>query len=269
MILYTNGCSWTWGGGLDEHFRYDDGRVNDDIRLNLVWPKHLSDLLKTDKVYNISTACGSNQRIIRTTIDWVTSQSKTDLEDTVAVIQFSEWSRFEKYVPISDKDPYENLKERWLKCRIDSALFDYNGPEGPDEHRYLQEEIKHINRRLKTTSPIENFYTTLQQMYALKGIFDTYGVKDYYFWHLGQGWLSFPLQYRELIYKDFKVLDQFDNFTSWDDFNSSKGCSFKDHPDYWYYERLAPDVPVHPSLLGHKQLAELIYDRMKRKGFNR
>lgn len=263
MILYTNGCSWTWGGGLHDLFKRKDGTIDDEYRLKLLWPGHLSRLIKADKVVNLAAACGSNQRIVRTTIDWISKQNKSDLENTVAVIQFSEWNRFEKYIPLSN-NYFENDKHRWLRCRIDSALFEYEGPttHSEDDENFIQREIKYINRRLMTTNLVENYYDILQQLYALKGIFTTYGVKNYYFWHLGQGWLSFPPNARGLIYKDFDILDQINGAYNWSDFDEK-------HEDYWQYERLVPNQHVHPSLEGHKQLAQIIYDRMKRKGYNR
>lgn len=57
MILLTNGCSWTYGGGLDSH---NPPREELD---QVTWPKHLADLLGADKFYNLADGCGSNQHV--------------------------------------------------------------------------------------------------------------------------------------------------------------------------------------------------------------
>jgi hypothetical protein len=36
--LLTNGCSWTWGGGIDNY-------MSDEDRIKNVWPHHLMNLL--------------------------------------------------------------------------------------------------------------------------------------------------------------------------------------------------------------------------------
>ena len=57
MILLTNGCSWTYGGGLDAH--YPTREELDQV----TWPKHLADLLGADEFYNLAAGCGSNQHV--------------------------------------------------------------------------------------------------------------------------------------------------------------------------------------------------------------
>jgi hypothetical protein len=67
--LFTNGCSWTWGGSLEEYWETEEDR------LKLVWPHHLGNLLRADNVVNLSLSCGSNQRIVRTTLNWLLSKT--------------------------------------------------------------------------------------------------------------------------------------------------------------------------------------------------
>ena len=87
--IFANGCSWTWGGALD---------YNDHDRFQkITWPAHLKKLFRYENVVNKAMGCGSNQRIVRTTFDWVTSQPKEILENTIAVIQWSDPFRYEYY----------------------------------------------------------------------------------------------------------------------------------------------------------------------------
>jgi len=63
MILLVNGCSFTWGGGLDKQ--------GDQVRETSVWSHHLGALMNAEKVVNLAAGCGSNQRIFRTTVDYI------------------------------------------------------------------------------------------------------------------------------------------------------------------------------------------------------
>ena len=69
MILFTNGCSWTYGGGLGL-----DHKPKEE-RLVKVWPHHLGMMLGSDETINLSYGGGSNSRILRTTFDWIQEQT--------------------------------------------------------------------------------------------------------------------------------------------------------------------------------------------------
>jgi hypothetical protein len=236
MILYTNGCSWTWGGELENYFINDD-----DLRQKLVWPYHLGLKLKSEKTINLSAGCGSNTRIFRTTFDWLSTQSKDDLRKTVAIIQFSDWSRFEVYDQLDKKDHFENHQERWLKCKTDLAIYTGAGMEDVDESF-----IKLVNDRIAMSAPIEHIYNTISLLYAFKGLFDSYGVKNYYFWQLGNLWSWWPDRFKKEIFSNFKIVD--------------------DNPNEWKYSRVS-QTNTHPDLAGHKAIASIIYNNMIEKGY--
>ena len=81
MILYTNGCSFTWGDELsNRNSRY----------ANLLANKLNCELVD-------GSMCGaSNERILRTTLDYL-QDPKTDLENLIVVIGWSGISRTELY----------------------------------------------------------------------------------------------------------------------------------------------------------------------------
>lgn len=237
MLLYTNGCSWTYGGSLDKHFIVND-RLDDEKRLSLVWPHHLGNLLNAKKVTNLSAGCGSNSRMIRTTLDYLRTLSSQEREDTIAVMQFTEWSRFELYNQLDENNDYENIQERWLKCKVDTAILSGSHMQAPDN---IDDIVDLVNRKIILETPIVWIYQTLGCMYSLKGIFETYGVKKYYFWQLGQGWNYWPDKYKTEIYENFNIID-------------------KDKD--WEYERVDKIKDTHPSLNGHKELANIIYNKI-------
>jgi len=87
MILLSNGCSWTYGSGLDE-----------GIREESVYSALIARTLNR-KLVNLSKGCGSNQRILRTTFEWISKQNKSIWDNTLAIIQWTDESRYEYYVP--------------------------------------------------------------------------------------------------------------------------------------------------------------------------
>ena len=81
MILYTNGCSFTWGDELSNRdSRYASLLAN---KLNC-------------KLVDLSMNGSSNERILRTTFDYL-QDPKTDLENLIVVIGWSGISRTEIY----------------------------------------------------------------------------------------------------------------------------------------------------------------------------
>jgi len=249
MILYTNGCSWTWGGGLDEHFIEPIHKLNNVKRLPILWPHHLGKLLNASETVNLSEGCGSNQRSMRTTYRWLLEQSEERLKQTVPVIQFTEWSRMEIYD--GKKNVYEDHPGKWIKCKVD-VMMQESGyiPELSDDYDVI---FKKVQNRILDTSVTENFYRTLSYLYALKGMFQSFGINDFYIWHLGHCWWEFPDHIRNRLYNDFTVLDEFHDFDE-----VGKGG--------WRYERIS-NTDFHPSVEGHKQLAGIIYEKMKEKGY--
>lgn len=236
MILYTNGCSWTWGGGLDNHF-ITNNILDQEKRLSTVWPHHLGKLLGADKVVNLSSGCGSNSRMIRTTLDWIKTLSRTECENTIAVLQFTEWSRFELYSQIDNNNEYENIQDRWLKCKVDTAILTGAGVDPPDD---VDNIIDFVNRKVTYETSIVWVYQTLSWLYALKGIFDNYGIKKYYFWHMGQSWKFWPKEYKDEVCNNFNILDKDED---------------------WIYDRVNT-IDTHPNINGHKQIAHIIYNKI-------
>jgi len=100
LKLFANGCSFTWGGELYKSLYDTNGQLLDYTnpdpinkeRLTRVWPFQLAKRLGADSCVNLSMGCGSNDRIVRTTIDFFTQESE---KDWTAVIQWAHPHRFE------------------------------------------------------------------------------------------------------------------------------------------------------------------------------
>ncbi len=108
MKLYANGCSFTWGGEIfknihdtnhyppllmDENYDSEENHC----RLQITWPKKLADKLGCIEFHNHAMGCGSNDRIVRKTLEFFTTKINAgiDVSDYIAVIQWTEPSRFE------------------------------------------------------------------------------------------------------------------------------------------------------------------------------
>jgi hypothetical protein len=256
--LFTNGCSWTWGGALEEYWN------NENERLKLVWTYHLGQLLGVDDVVNYSIACGSNQRIMRTTVDWLTSKTKEELQNTIAIIQWTELSRYEYYVMRNPKNQVENIQHRWLLNKIDNVstnwdvsenyhknntVFFMDNPKNRSQKVELdKDDFKYNNDRLKRFTNIESVYSLTSYCETLSSLFEKFGV-EYYFWEFLKGPMLFydmPENLR-MLHESYNWI----NVSGYESLSQSPLSSLKNKNDQ------------HPSLLGHKQISDIIYKQIR------
>lgn len=232
--LLTNGCSWTWGGGFES--------LSDNDRLEIVWPHHLMNLLECDNNVNLSMGCGSNQRIVRTTLDWILKQDRKTLDNTIAVIQWSEPSRYEYYskstMPERHNDwDWENHDNDWALIKAGCCIY----PPGDRNHVIHEEEFHQSQLRYNTYSDIEGLYSFITQFTALATIFEKYNI-EYYYWNA----LGVPVKYFPDSMKDYAF-----GF-NWMNVNH----------DTWYYERVSKE-DTHPNEHGHKRIAHYIFKEIQ------
>ncbi|MFI0898179.1 DUF6071 family protein [Streptomyces sp. NPDC020983] len=99
MYLYANGCSLTYGSEL-----HDDPRTkvcdNDRYRWTHAWPNRLAELAGAVGVHNDGVPSGSNDRIVRTTIEFLARWQRAGLPAgaLMVVIGWSHPARREFYV---------------------------------------------------------------------------------------------------------------------------------------------------------------------------
>ena len=105
MKLFANGCSFTWGGAIYPDLHDDKGELLDyanttelnQQRLATVWPSKLGKLIDATETVNMGMGCGSNDRIVRTTMDYFAHllEQGQELSDWLAVIQWTQAHRYE------------------------------------------------------------------------------------------------------------------------------------------------------------------------------
>jgi len=170
--LLANGCSWTAGGGLDN--------IHNPYKLeSILWPFQLTRLLEYGNHVNLSVGCGSNQRIVRTTTNWLLKQDSETLRNTIAVIQWTELSRYEYYHPTSD-NVYEDIERNWAKVKTGIVI----SPADPLNHYDFT--VERSQRRYELYTDIEGLYTHLTHLETLHSLFNQFGVK-YYYWNFALG----------------------------------------------------------------------------------
>jgi hypothetical protein len=99
MVIYANGDSHTAGAEAVNTYAFanDDpalfymGRQPHPENALVAWPRILGDLIKMP-VHNNAESASSNQRIMRTTREWLDT---TTHQDIFAIIQWSTWERKE------------------------------------------------------------------------------------------------------------------------------------------------------------------------------
>lgn len=189
MILLTNGCSWT-----DRTYFRDQNDTRYNTTENLVWPEFLAEKLSATQLFNISQGGGSNGRIVRTCFDWIINQTQETLADTVAVIQWTDPSRWEWF------DPNNSYNNGWRPIMINKSSIE-------------QQEQN-----------VFAFYTDLQAMYkhifeieALDSLFKKSGIKAFY-WSLGHTNYPWP---------DGRYLEKFLSYSWLDDPKNEKFWNYE------------------------------------------
>lgn len=235
MILVTNGCSWTYGSGDLAN------KLPDEERKKLLWPNFLGQKIGANEVVNLSLGCGSNPRIYRTTFDWLSKQSPERLNETIAVIQFTEFSRFELYQPKNRNKKYECDEDRWMQCKVDciTSTLSYN-------IETIVHIVQDINNRLFYYTDIEGVYNFMCQISAITDMFKNYGIKKFFYWNNNE-FYTIPDNYKQYMLKTFPFV-------------------FSEND--WRYEIVGEKIHTngtvhidrHPTMPnGHKQIADYIY----------
>jgi hypothetical protein len=240
MKLFVNGCSFTWGGemynSLYDHLGnaldYDNKNPVNLERLSRVWPSHLAKHLNADECVNLSLGAGSNDRIIRTTLDFFTQCQNVD--NWIAVIQLTHPHRFEYW---------ENQSQAWALITPSAAILEKNS------HHHLFDQLDTFKNQVYKNY---NDYTFSQkywtQVIGLSNFFVAQGI-PYYFVNLlvDDSWYNLLHQHQQAY---------LDSHVSW----------IGNGPRHNLVDMFESKFKsVHPTDLGHQQIADYFYQQMKDK----
>lgn len=240
MKVFSNGCSFTWGGALyqghDEYGRqldwWNTGNTNQQ-RINKVWPSKLAKLCNAEHV-NLSMGCGSNQRIVRTTLDYFSDQISggTFSNDWIAIIQWSLAPRFEYF---------DELSDGWALCMPNGCNTDVQTDWS--HKKYIEKFIDMYYRYTNDKTWAQNYFT---QTVALASFFDKHNIP---FW--------------------FSNLDKhvFDHLETWQQDYLRNNANWIGAGPWINFGSLFHDRhhegSGHPSEQGHTEIANSIYQHIK------
>jgi hypothetical protein len=236
MKLFASGCSFTWGGELIKTLHDEHGAILDEHnqsalnkhRLNITWPKHLSDMLGCTEFHNHSMGCGSNARIVRKTLDFFVPKvlAGEDMSEWTVAIQWTEPSRFEFF---------DNESSSWAVAKHDVLIFEKSRSGNEHDKEFINQHYTYHNDTMWGN-------TFFAQISALGNFLKIHGIK-YVFTMIHEVFVS-PLTETQLKYCN-------DHFV-W--YNNEIINSSIDKMKVEPCEKSS-----HPSELGHRQIAENLF----------
>lgn len=229
MNIFANGCSYTFGGGLynlvDQEKLVDSNNSDDNTnkeRLNTTWPGRLAKRLKSDNFKNYALSCGSNDRIVRTSIEFyrnLLSQGKS-VTNWYAVIQLTYSERFEFF---------DNNNQSW-------SLVKHNRYIRGDGTLYPQEDQSRLQNYYRYNNKTYWEQKTLNQIMTLGHFFCFHNI-PYIFWSMYSDQLLLSKDGKKYCNKYFNWL----------------------HEDIDHFPKVQKLSCGHPTRKGHEELAKIIH----------
>ena len=272
--LYVNGCSWTAGNELEcdpgfklfiesKGWKLQD--PSDPINWNLVdaagnlasrvdehyntfnWAGRLQKLLKVPKLINDAAGGGSNDRILRTTVQRIMSMPERDRKRTLVVIGWTasdrseiyvgnDWHRFNATQPFSSTADRYFLPDETVLKKIDKFQEDYI---------------------LNVFSDYQRVHNYFQTVYLLSNLLDNLKIKYYFFNALPAWWIAGSSEV------SCNVQGEFPEQLMWHD-NHNKFHPRGDSMFKYVFDNKCPPAPYgHPMFQGHEMWANHLLGTMK------
>ena len=258
MILYANGCSLTWGDDLTEILNVQSGfgtneeyqarlkelesvrpgkqilyknfevtlGEDDDYRIRNSWPGILSNLIGCEG-HNDAVPGGSNQRIMRTSLDWIADNKDKDL---FVVIGWTGLTRIELW----------NQKNRVHKQHLLNFSLNYSNEDKKFYEKYWRETYNDYER-------VDNF---IHQLIMFQGFLQINNIPFVFFDALP------TVNNAELDMAAFDHLDNLIDKKRYFQYNTINGCFYT-----WTIMNKYKQGPrKHPLEEAHKDWAKILYE---------
>jgi len=195
MMLYVNGCSWTAGLELEHEeelfneWAKSQPPYTNKTDLNLVefynmynWGAYLGAKLNMP-VVNESIGGGSNQRMIRTTLNYINKLTKEQQQELVVVLGWTSAERNEIYVD----DP---AIRGWHRFNMTQPFSDFLGPYEKETAKHTIKSIEELQKHYTATgiSLVGCVETYLQQQFMMKNTLEHLGIKYLFFQSVPAWW---------------------------------------------------------------------------------
>lgn len=162
MILYANGCSMTYGAELREdpatHMCLDDA-----YREKHSWPGVLGELLGADRVVNDAISGGSNDRILRTTMQSVSRLLREHPADEILVAVA--WSSPNRREFCSNRILHEGHGDPWIQM-----LHNWTNTAFPSHAELHRIYFRHFWNDLEDAARFVTQVVSLQSYLACSGV---------------------------------------------------------------------------------------------------
>jgi len=242
--LYAAGCSFTWHRPLS---------------LEKTWPYYLQRRMGIKNLVNNGHGGGSNYTIFRKTEEYFRTKNPSN---ALAVIQLTNPLRFETYdekeVKWIDHIPTHSRtydEKNWID-HIADRLMKNNDDTPP--HKKLA--IQLMEARIPVWNETYEFYTYLQQIYAIDAIFKKYGVDVYYMNY--NTFKYFSTQRTKILSDSFNwIAGDYDsgNIITVGDFFDPKSSI----PGGLRKGLYISETDHHPNSAGNNQLSKFIFEWIK------
>ena len=228
MKLFTNGCSFTWGGEIYATLGYKSNEViptsltpdHYKFREEHIWSFHLHKLINSENIFNLSSPGAANNRIVRTTLEFFIDYLERGLpvDEIIAVIQWTDLHRYEIY---------DSLTKQYVN------VYSYDFSTFPK----LEENIATKYKLRLLDHEINSVNKFIQDVTCLSSFFDKHKIK-YVFGTMNK--ISLPNTYIKSL--------------NWLGTDEISNCILEENKFRF--------PGKHPNLHGHKIIAEKLYKRL-------
>jgi hypothetical protein len=172
-ILYVNGCSWSYGNGIEQDPSIQVLPLTNRkaLQRQLNWASVLSRKLKRT-VLNDSEGGGSNARMVRTTCEYLQSLPESAYEDLIVVLGWTTVDRNEIYLEDGDVGV-------WGILNATQPVSDHKRPVSKDffkkvdawQKQYVELVYNHYS----------NYQKYFQEMYLMSNVLENLGIQYVFF----------------------------------------------------------------------------------------
>ncbi len=176
--LYTNGCSWTAGHGIQDHWSLSHLTTEEawNFLSTYSWPTVLAKLLDVEHV-NQAQGAGSNKRMVRTTIDWLHRYPREKYSSLLVVLGWTTVDRNEFYI----KENEEN--QGWCMCNASQLISTYGYPLVPNFSKGFMNDVDdwHKSYLANIFNYQANYTYFFQEMWLMSNLLENLGIKYIFF----------------------------------------------------------------------------------------
>jgi hypothetical protein len=195
-ILYTNGCSWTVGSELEyeedlfkpwaalqpKDTKPEDYNMTEYYNM-YNWTAYLGKKLNATRIINDAIGGGSNQRMIRTTLEFVQTLTQEQRDDVVVVLGWTSAERHEIYVDDKKIRGWHRIN---LTQPFGDFLYSWERDAAKDTVKAVEEYQKHYIT--SGSSLIGSVDLYLHQQFLMKNTLENLGIKYVFFQAVPAWW---------------------------------------------------------------------------------